>query len=276
MHKKPFNDVSFMITNDDGIMSSNLFLLAQAALQLSDDVTIVAPVSNKSGTGTSLTMHKVLFWQHKNPLCTTWVVKGTPADCVVVGLRGQAIFPDKKPQVVLSGVNFGDNAGRTLLYSGTVGAAIVAALEGAVGIAFSQRIGATIDAEENCREDVVSTYISRILHMVLPHELSRSHDQREYILNVNIPCYIPKGILLTEHCHSVHYPQWDDSFSRHGIMTSEPTFPKDSKSHRTFDVTKNKDAHLLDSGYVTVTPILVSDFNDHEAVKTNPWGLDTL
>ena len=112
-----------LITNDDGIDAEGLYLLEALARTLSDDVTIVAPASNQSGTGRSISLHRDIDFHQRDE--NHYSVGGTPADCVMLALH--LLFPDKKPDLVLSGINHGMNVADDIGYSGTVGAAKEAA-----------------------------------------------------------------------------------------------------------------------------------------------------
>src|SRR6185369_1933354 len=113
--KKPF----LLLTNDDGINAPGIRHLWEAVHEFAD-VAIVAPGSEKSGCGLGITYTKPLHiqpiaWEKNTP---AWFLNGTPADCVKMAL---GVLLDKKPDMIISGVNKGSNAGRTVLYSGTVG-----------------------------------------------------------------------------------------------------------------------------------------------------------
>jgi len=128
---KPF----LLITNDDGIHAPGIKHLWQSVREFFD-VAIVAPQTEKSGCGLSITWKKPLHihtveWEGNTP---AWTLTGTPADCVKIALSG---LLDRKPDMIISGVNSGSNAGRTVLYSGTVGGVIEGTLKGIPGIAFS-------------------------------------------------------------------------------------------------------------------------------------------
>ena len=131
MTNRPF----LLITNDDGIHAPGLKHLWEAVAEHAE-TSIVAPATEKSGCGLSITWAKPLRvhpieWENKTPC---WSVSGTPADCIKMGLN---VLLDKPPHMILSGVNRGSNAGRTVLYSGTIGGVIEGALKGIPGIAFS-------------------------------------------------------------------------------------------------------------------------------------------
>lgn len=125
-----------LLTNDDGIHAPGLAILESIAHALSDDVWICAPAEEQSGAGHSLTLHQpVRLRQHGEQ---RFSVTGTPTDAVNLALR--KLFGQKKPDLVLSGVNAGENLGDDITYSGTISAAMEAALAGIAAIALSQSV----------------------------------------------------------------------------------------------------------------------------------------
>ena len=143
--------LNILVANDDGIASPGLLRLANAAARLGD-VWVAAPAGQCSGMSVRLTISEtsemaVYRYDFPVPVQAAWSVDGTPADCVKVALHALLDF---RPDVVLSGVNDGMNAGHDVCYSGTVGAATEAALNGIHTIAFSMGKASAVDvAEQN-------------------------------------------------------------------------------------------------------------------------------
>ena len=140
---------TILIANDDGIGAEGIARLAAAALPFGR-VFVAAPDTQCSGMSQKLTIRGELSVTEAPfpvPVEAAWAVGGTPADCVKVALRSLLGF---RPDVVLSGVNDGMNAGHDVCYSGTVGAATEAALNGIHTIAFSMGKASAVDvAEQN-------------------------------------------------------------------------------------------------------------------------------
>ena len=128
-----------LITNDDGIMAPGLQVLHDLAIQLAGpegEVWTVAPQSEQSGVGHCISYTKpVLVHQYA---ARKFAVEGSPADCILAGLND--LLP-QRPDLVLSGVNKGNNSAENTVYSGTIGAAMEAALAGVPSIALSQFYG---------------------------------------------------------------------------------------------------------------------------------------
>lgn len=123
-----------LLTNDDGIHAPGLALLEAIAAQLSDDVWVCAPAEEQSGAGHSLTLQMpVRLRQHGE---RRFAVTGTPTDAVNLALR--KLFPDKLPDLIISGINAGENLADDVTYSGTISAAMEGALAGIKAVALSQ------------------------------------------------------------------------------------------------------------------------------------------
>lgn len=123
-----------LVCNDDGIHAPGLRLLTRIARALSRDVWVVAPEQEQSGASHSLTLYRPLRVRKLGP--RRFAVDGTPTDCVMLAVN--AVLGDRRPDLVLSGINAGANLGEDVTYSGTVAAAMEATLLGVKAIALSQ------------------------------------------------------------------------------------------------------------------------------------------
>lgn len=166
--------MKILISNDDGYLAPGVKALAEALRSIAD-IVVVAPDSNRSGSSNSLTLNRPLsVFQAENGF---YFVDGTPSDCVHVALTGGLSF---KPDLVVSGINQGQNMGDDTLYSGTVAAATEAYLFGIPSIAFSQveKGWAHLDAAAKIAREVVEKFGA---------EGNFGGLQKPYLLNVNIP-----------------------------------------------------------------------------------------
>ena len=163
-----------LIANDDGYLAPGLAALHRALSPLGR-VTVVAPEQNHSGASNSLTLQRPLsvFEATDGAQKGFRFVNGTPTDCVHIALTGMI---EEKPDLVVSGINQGQNMGEDVLYSGTVAAAIEGYLFGIPSIAFSQvdKGWTHLDAAERVVREVVERYLSDPL-------------EGQMLLNVNIP-----------------------------------------------------------------------------------------
>ena len=165
-----------LITNDDGIHAHGIKVLEQIALQLSDDVTVVAPEMDQSGVAHSLSLNDPLRLREISP--RHFAVKGTPTDCVIMGVH--RIMADHKPDLVLSGVNVGHNMAEDVIYSGTVAGAMEGTILGVPSIALSQGYapGGKNDIDWSAAEMHAPKVIRDILALGVP---------RDVLVNVNFP-----------------------------------------------------------------------------------------
>ena len=124
--------LKILLTNDDGYDSAGLHGLRDALIEAGHRVTVVAPLTQQSGTGMKVTLGTLELVEQVEGV---WSVDGSPADAVSLALN--RIMAGAPPDVVVSGANFGQNLGNNVLMSGTVGGAVTAVLNGVPGIALS-------------------------------------------------------------------------------------------------------------------------------------------
>ncbi len=164
-----------LITNDDGINAPGLRVLERVALEFSQNVWVVAPETEQSGAGHSLTLSRPL--RHRHLSGRRHAVNGSPTDCVLFAIAH--IMDGRKPDLVLSGVNRGGNLGEDITYSGTVAAAMEATLLGVPAIAFSQVTGTL---EQPVHWGTAERHAPDILRM-----LTRVAWPKDVFMNVNFP-----------------------------------------------------------------------------------------
>jgi len=178
-----------LITNDDGIYSEGIKLLARALAEVAE-VVVVAPDREQSAAGHSLTLHRPLRIRKVED--DWYAVDGTPTDCV--NLAVMSLLEDEPPVLVASGINFGLNLGDDVTYSGTVSATFESSLLGIPSIAFSQEVGEHFSFEPAAR---FAAYLVRTV-------LERSELPRDLLLNVNVPAGEPRGLRFTKLGHRVY------------------------------------------------------------------------
>lgn len=130
---EPAAPLRILLTNDDGYNAPGIRKAFERLTAAGHDVTIVAPLTNQSGTGTKMMSAPTLAVKHPEP--KVWAVDGTPGDSVAFGLA--EVFADKAPDLVVSGTNFGPNVAGLATHSGTVGGAVAALESGVPAIALS-------------------------------------------------------------------------------------------------------------------------------------------
>ncbi len=173
-----------LITNDDGINAPGLSVLTRIAHDIAGpggEVWTVAPAFEQSGVGHCISYTHPMInakLSHRR-----YAVEGSPADCVLAGVYD--VLDGVKPDLVLSGVNRGNNAAENVLYSGTIGAAIEAALHGIPAIAMSQYMGPQTDDLDDPFE-AATTHGTAIVRLLLDKGIWDQGDYRIFY-NVNFP-----------------------------------------------------------------------------------------
>ena len=167
--------MKILVTNDDGIHSEGIRVLAELALQLGD-VVVAAPKEQCSAMSHRITFLKPLTIEKTSfpveGVLSAWQVDGTPADCVKAGL--EYVCKDEKPDIVFSGINNGYNTGTEILYSGTVGAAMDALVYGVPAIAYS--------IDMNNEFSAIRHFFMSVTEEVLSRKISKGQ-----IWNINVP-----------------------------------------------------------------------------------------
>lgn len=175
-----------LVVNDDGITTPGLKVLERIAKSLSKDVWICAPEIEQSGMSHAFTVTGTIRVQRLGP--RRFSVSGSPTDCVLLAVN--ELIKDRKPDIVLSGVNRGANLAEDVIYSGTVAGAMEGALLGIRSIALSQMYapGRKIDwdAVQKCGADVIRSLLAK-------------DWTRDVFMNVNFPACkasVVKGIAV--------------------------------------------------------------------------------
>ncbi len=234
-----------LITNDDGVDAPGIAIMAEIAHALSDDVWIVAPDGNQSGAGHRFTLGHELAIDQRSAR-TFAVVGGSPADCVVAGMTH--LLGERPADVVLSGVNAGQNLGDIVNCSGTAAGAREGALQGAIGIAMSQGVN-----YEHGRD--VNWSNSRQHGLAAARAIiAAAGDDREHYYNVNFPFCDPnqtRGIAVVSHQRFSrspfrYYPS--DNAGKFFVAIPETPLPLDPAAD--FETMRR-------DGFVTVTPMLL-------------------
>lgn len=165
-----------LITNDDGIHAPGLAVLERIATQLSDDALVVAPEYDQSGVAHSLSLNDPLRLRKISE--RRFAVKGTPTDCIIMGVR--SILQGARPDLVLSGVNRGQNVADDISYSGTVAGAMEGTMLGIPSIALSQCYGP--GGHEAIHWDCAEVHAPRLIKALLDEGIDRNT-----LINVNFP-----------------------------------------------------------------------------------------
>jgi 5'-nucleotidase len=247
-----------LITNDDGILAPGLLAL-KAALSELGEVTAIAPERPRSACGHAVTLHKPLRLSHVHlpDGSEGFACNGTPADCVALGVHGHA---GPRPEVIVSGINLGPNAGWDLTYSGTVAAAMEAVIYGLPAVAVS------IDAYEATDFGPAARFAAYLTGRLLAHPLPP-----DTFLNVNVPA-VPAdqiaGVAVTTQGRAVfegeleerHDPRGRAYYWWTGARLEDQTTP-------------GTDVAALAQRRISVTPVKI-DLTDHSLLaELERWDL---
>ncbi len=242
-----------LITNDDDITSPGIHALVDAVRGLGK-IVVVAPNKPQSGMGHAITigmplrMNKVNFFGED---IESWQTSGTPVDCVKLAVDKVL---HKKPDICLSGINHGANHSINVLYSGTMSAAMEAAIEGIPSIGFSL-LDYSYDADFTAAKEVVHKIVSDIIGKPLVNH---------FLLNVNIPIGRPKEIKGIKICKQA-YAKYEEDFSERLDPHGKPYFWL-TGAFKNFDKGKDTDVAALKQKYVSVVPVQF-DLTNYELKK---------
>lgn len=251
-----------LLTNDDGINAPGLRYLWQS-LKDTADLTIIAPENEQSGAGLSTTVRRPLRIEKRNEFegARTWSVSGTPADCVKIGLN---VLMEQPPDLIMAGINQGSNAGRNILYSGTVAGVIEGVMHDIPGAAFS-----CWDYYDTIYDPAVPI-IPQLLRYLVMHPLRPGT-----FLNVNFPSHRVgpvRGIKLTR--QGKEY--WAENPDRHDHPEKEHLYYWLGVKVAEFKEEEDCDISWLKKGYATVVPVYIQELTDHHHLNERRSAFDNL
>ena len=252
--------MNILISNDDGIYSYGLYELAKRMSALGK-VSVVAPDKEQSAIGHAITMYQPLRCGKIKLYdldIDAWWVNGTPADCVKLGI--ETLLP-QRPDLIISGINDGENLGTDIIYSGTVSAAIEGSLFNIPSIAVS--------CVKNCNTDfsAAAEAAFKVIKQVLEHGTGRN-----MLLNINIPETGNIDLLK------------DVRITRLGVKKYRNNFEerKDPRGESYYWMTgeliedragEDTDIYAVRRGHISITPIYV-DLTDYEEIeKIQGWNI---
>ena len=249
-----------LVSNDDGIFAPGIKILAET-LALENEVYVIAPDRERSANGHALTLHKPLRAEELNlfnGVKSAWQVNGTPSDCIKLGVG--AIL-ESMPDIVVSGINRGQNMGTDIIYSGTVSAAMEGNILGIPSIAVS--LSSFADLHYQTGADFILKFIKNFETKKMPPKT---------LLNVNIPAVSSEqiaGVKITK--LGVH--RYIDVFEKrvdlrgknYYWLSGEALVYEDEEGTDIFEVKQN---------YISVTPIHY-DLTNYDFINDlNRWNVD--
>lgn len=253
------SELLILITNDDGFSSKGIKALINAVKNLGK-ILIVAPDSPQSGMGHAISVnrpircYKTNFFDSVEAYCCT----GTPVDCIKMGLY---LLKDKKPDLILSGINHGSNVSTNILYSGTMSAAVEGALSGIPSVGYSLT-DYSDDADFQYSEKIVQIISKKVIKEGL---------KKGTCLNVNIPNIKENQIKGIKVCRQGR-AFWDDTFDhRKDPLGKDYYWLTGSFSSKEQAI--DTDINYLENNYVTIVPTQF-DMTCHDSVdELKKWKL---
>ncbi len=250
---EPITDLKnarILLVNDDGVDGEGIHILEEIVKELCDDVWVVAPAQEKSGSGQAITLNEPLAIKQLGE--KRFSVRGTPTDCTLVGCH--LILKDKAPDLVISGINRGSNLASDINYSGTLAAATEATVLEHRTMAFSQgndpmKFGINWAVAKKYTADLIKEFVSKKI-------------PANVLLNINFPATEieeVKGIITAPqggHMWSGDLQEQKDPLGRSYVWIV-------SRQPKTASVAKCDDIAYHSDGYITVTPITINrtDYN---------------
>lgn len=254
-HHKPL----ILVSNDDDITSKGIRILVEAMLELGE-VVVVAPDRPQSGQGHAITIGHPLRVTPSHLFGSgvrAFQTSGTPADCIKLGKH--LVLRDRKPDLVVSGINHGANTAISVLYSGTMSAALEAAIEGLPSIGFSLN-----DYHAEADFSHIVPYLKQIAQEVLSQPLPKG-----VALNVNFPAASAGPIRGLKVCRQAdaryleHFEQRKDPYGR-------PYYWLDGEFVN-FDEGTDTDEWAIANGFASVVPCQCDMTAYHALVALNQW-----
>lgn len=237
MKKRPL----IFITNDDGITARGIHCLADAVKNLGD-IIVVAPDGPRSGQSSAITVDsplKITPREFEEGI-EAYSVNGTPVDCVKLAMH--AVMKDRRPDIILAGINHGSNSGNSVNYSGTMGAVIEGCFTGVPSVGYS-----LLDHSHNADFSPILPMITEITRKVLENGLPK-----DVCLNVNFPKgRVPEGVKMTAGARGHWTEEYADYVSPHG----KPFYLLTGKYINENPDDDTTDNYWLSRGWATIVPV---------------------
>lgn len=231
-------ELVILITNDDDITSPGIKALVDAVKHLGR-VVVVAPDKPQSGMGHAITIGSPLRMRKMDMFegVENWTTSGTPVDCVKLAVDK---ILHRKPDICLSGINHGANHSINVLYSGTMSAAMEAAIEDIPSIGFSM-MDYSYDADLSDAKKIITKLVEGIIG---------KKQEKHFLLNVNIPSGKIKGMKVCKQA----YAKYEEDFIER-IDPHKKKYYWLTGIFKNFDKSKDTDVWALAHNYVSVVPV---------------------
>lgn len=259
-HSRDMNKLpKILVCNDDGISAKGIRNLVEVASEFGE-VTVVAPDSPQSGMGHAITIGEPLrlFKEDLFEGIEAWSCSGTPVDCVKLAT---GVILKEKPDLLISGINHGPNYSISVVYSGTLSAAMEGAIEGIPSIGFSL-CDFRHDADFTASRKIVRLLIERALTHPMPTGT---------LLNVNIP-NLPFEMIKGIHITRQAIGRWEEEFDQRIDPHGQKYYWLTGKFSQN-DEGEDTDTWALEHGFVSVCPVQYDLTAHHALAVLNQWEL---
>lgn len=246
-----------LITNDDGDMANGISVLTRLMCELGD-VIVMAPDGARSGQSNAITVTQPVRYRllEKTEGLTRYSCTGTPTDCVKLALNE---ILERKPDLLVSGINHGSNSAINVIYSGTMGAVLEGCENGITSIGFS-----LCDHSYNADFSIFEPYILKITKTVLEQGLPYG-----ICLNVNAPIGAIKGVRITRQCEG----HWTKEFAKRIDPAGRSYFWLTGHFENHEPDAQDTDEWALANGYISVVPTKI-DLTAYDMLETiENWNL---
>lgn len=259
MQKNESTRPLILVTNDDGVAARGIRCLAEIASRFGD-VIVAAPASAQSGKSSALTVGDPLYVKPQpdwGDRIKVFAISGTPVDCVKLALH--AITPDRRPDLLLSGINHGSNAAVNNIYSGTMGAVMEGCLVGIPSVGFSLLSHSPEASFYHCDKQI-ETVVDTVLTRGLPADVC---------LNVNFPAVDRlEGLKVVRAARGY----WSEEFAEYTSPWGTPFYWLTGKFHNLEPDNPDTDEYWLARGWGSVVPIR-PDQTAHDAIEVTKEAL---
>jgi 5'-nucleotidase len=249
-----------LVTNDDGITAPGIRTLIEIMNEIGT-VVVVAPDSPQSAMGHAITINSTLYC---DPIVVTegpqkeYSCSGTPADCVKLAVNE---LLDRKPDLCVSGINHGSNSSINVIYSGTMSAAMEAAIEGVPSIGFS-----LLDFSWNADFNPIKKYVKKIVEQALINGIPK-----DVVLNVNFPKLKENEIKGIKICRQAK-ANWVEEFDKRKNPMGRDYYWL-TGNFINEDKGEDTDEWALSQGYVSIVPTQFDLTAHHSIQYLNTWNL---
>lgn len=255
------NKPLILITNDDGITAPGIRALIEVMAEIGE-VVVVAPDKPQSAMGHAITINSTLYLNKVSAVdakILEYSCSGTPVDAVKLAVNE---ILGRKPDLCVSGINHGSNCSINVIYSGTMSAAVEAAIEGIPAIGFS-----LLDYDWNANFEPAKGFVRKITQEVLKNGLPVGT-----LLNVNFPKLETSQIKGIKICRQAK-AMWAEKFDKRTTPYGKDYYWLTGEFVNQ-DAGEDTDVWALDNGYVSVVPVQF-DLTAHHAISTlNSWNLN--